>query len=256
MNERAWDVRTPIHLESAFYDAAELKEPELEMVGCVEGLRLLHLQCHFGVDTLAWAAKGADVTGVDFSRRAIDAAEERQEASGLPARFVKADVQALPAFLSGRFDVAISTYGVVCWLDDLAGWAAGIRRALIPGGRLVLVEFHPILEVVAPGTVSGLGTYFGSVNPPPKATTGTYTDRHAPITYTEFRWQHPVSAVIAAVIDAGLTVTGCKEYPYSTYPISDSMILDGEDRWRLPGESGWPHMYSLTARCCASRTTE
>ncbi|AWL88201.1 hypothetical protein AMK14_16740 [Streptomyces sp. TSRI0445] len=247
VNENAWDVRTPVHLGSSFYDVPSVRagrctlgERELTLAGDVGGARLLHLQCHFGLDTLSWARRGARATGVDFSRAAVTAARELSAELGVPAVFHRADVQDLPAELSG-FDLAVTTYGVTCWLEDLSAWAASVHGALRPGGRFLLVEFHPLLELALPGAVSGHGSYFGSPDPPPTATSGTYTDPDAPIFYEEYRWQHPVGDVVNALIGAGFELTGLGEYPDSPVPLFDE---------RLAGSplAPAPRSYSITAR--------
>lgn len=253
-NERAWDVRTAVHQRSAFYDlpavrsgACTLHAPELALTGDVAGLRVLHLQCHLGADTVSWARRGATVTGVDFSAAALDVARGLAADSGVGARFVRADVQALPDELTGSFDLVVATYGVLCWLEDLAGWSAGIRRALVPGGRCVLVEFHPVLEAVHPGSISGRGSYFGVPDPPLRSTTGTYADRAADISYEEYRWQHPVSAVVTALLGAGLSVTGLHEYPYSPFALLPELDTGQDGRWSPRGGAVYPYLFSVEA---------
>ena len=150
-NRELWDAWTGIHRGSAFYgvDAflsgeSSLSGIEREAVGDVSGKRLLHLQCHFGMDSLSWARLGAEVTGVDFSPRAIDAARDLAVQAGLEAEFLCADVTRLPAAWSGRFDIVFTSYGVLPWLPDLVSWAGTIARVLRPGGAFHLVEFHPL----------------------------------------------------------------------------------------------------------------
>ncbi len=113
------------------------------------GKRLLHLQCHFGLDTLSWARLGATVTGVDFSGRAIALARRLAAQSGLPATFVESDLYELPAVLDGRFDIVFTSWGVLCWLPDLARWARLIADYLAPGGIFYIAEFHPFLFALA-----------------------------------------------------------------------------------------------------------
>jgi SAM-dependent methyltransferase len=247
VNERAWDLRTGVHLTSQFYDvpsvragACTLGQRELSLVGDVSGLRLLHLQCHFGLDTLSWARRGARATGVDFSEAAVEAAAGLAAELGLRAEFQRADVQDLPAGLTG-FDVAVATYGVMCWLDDLAAWAACAHRSLRPGGRFVLLEFHPLLELAVPGSVSGHADYFGTADPPRTGTSGTYTDPDAPITYDEYRWQHPVCDVVNALVGAGFELTSLNEYPDSPVGLFDGQLDGG------PFEKA-PRTYSICAR--------
>lgn len=250
VNEMAWDVRTPVHLSSAFYadgrkQGSTLHAIEIALVGDVTERRLLHLQCHFGQDTGSWARLGANVTGVDFSGVAIAAARERARDQGLDVTFVHADVQALPASLSGIFDLVVSTYGVMCWLDDLAAWAAGIRRVLVPGGRFILVDFHPMLEVHHAGSISGEGSYFGDPDPHPAWTTGTYADRDADISYQEYRWQHPIGDVVNSLLREGLTLKSFTEYPGAPYPLFAELDVLTDGLWTPSDGARIPYIYSI-----------
>lgn len=253
-NELAWDLRSSVHAASTFYaldnvaaGSCSLRPVELRLVGDVVGRRLLHLQCHLGTDTVGWARRGAAVTGVDLSSRSLRYARDLAVRAGLDISFVHADVQDLPAELSARFDVVVTTYGVLCWLTDLDAWASGIHRALVPGGRLVLVEFHPTLEARAPGSVSGVGGYFPDPTTRPQYSTGTYTDPAAPISYQEFRHQHPVSHVVTALARAGLRITAAEEHPFCAYPLFGCTV-ETVDGWTEPTEPRrWPVMYSVTA---------
>lgn len=253
LNRAGWDRRTPFHVRSKFYGAEEflqgtttLKQIELDLCGEVAGRDLLHLQCHFGLDSLSWARRGARVTGIDFSPVALESARQLARAAKLEARFVEADATALGRLLAGGFDVAVSTYGALCWLPSLAGWATGIAASLRPGGRLVLVELHPFLDVVHAGCVSGAATYFAG-EPAIKETSGTYADRHAQITYTQVLWQHPTSEVISALAGAGLRIEAFAEYPYCSYPIVPELRVERDGYWHPEGGARLPYLYSVVA---------
>lgn len=254
-NRNGWDLRTGVHLDSSFYDVEAfckggltLKSPEQELSGRVKGLKLLHLQCHFGMDTLSWAHLGAEATGVDFSPAAIEAANRLSDETGIHARFVQADVQALGESFQHGFDIVVTTYGILCWLGDLDAWARSIRGSLKPGGRFILVEFHPLLDLLFDGMVSGHNHYFSTAEPVSGATTGTYTDRDAPISYTEHRWQHPVSEVVSALLRTGLHITDMREYPYASYPVVSALDTQKDGLWYPTKEYGRvPFMYSIVA---------
>ncbi|MFD0375758.1 class I SAM-dependent methyltransferase [Streptomyces sp. NPDC127112] len=254
VNRAAWDLRTAVHLQSDFYPVdrvragqSTLHPPELALAGDVRGLRLLHLQCHFGLDTLSWARLGAEATGIDFSPAAVSAARTLAEETGLPARFECADVLALDA-PGTPYDLAVTTYGVLCWLDDLDRWARAVHRVLRPGGRLVLVEFHPLLEALHPGRLSGAGGYFPGAPPQAVWTEGTYTDPSAPIRYPEYRWQHPVGSVVAALVGAGMEVIGLREYPHCSYRLFDELDTCADGLWSDASAPGrLPYMYAITA---------
>ena len=158
-NRRNWDDRVPIHVASAFYGVegwlAEKRGPraeEVRLLGDVSGLDLVHLQCHFGLDTLQWARAGAEVTGLDFSPAAIDAARALADRSGLSgrARFVCADVHdAVDVLGAGTFDVVYVSLGALCWLPSVSRWAEQAAGLLRPGGRLYLHEGHPVAWAMA-----------------------------------------------------------------------------------------------------------
>ncbi|NJO67654.1 MAG: class I SAM-dependent methyltransferase, partial [Rhodospirillales bacterium] len=154
-NRRVWDEWARINAASDFYDMAafragetSLKPIELEEVGPVAGKSLLHLQCHFGQDTLSWARMGAKVTGVDLSPEAIRRAQALAGELGIDARFICSDVLALDALGEETFDIVFVSYGALIWLPDLDRWARTVARHLKPGGMLHLVEFHPMIMML------------------------------------------------------------------------------------------------------------
>jgi len=150
-NRELWNEITPIHAQSKFYDVEGFKKGsssmlypvEFEEMGDVSGKSLLHLQCHFGMDTLSWARLGAKVTGVDFSDKSIDLARSLSDELGIEADFVCCNIYDLPAKLSERFDIVYTSGGVLCWLPDLKKWAEIISHFLKPGGFFYILEGHP-----------------------------------------------------------------------------------------------------------------
>lgn len=250
-NRESWNRLVPIHLSSDFYSvdafkggATSLKSPEIDLIGNSQGLKMLHLQCHFGLDTISWERAGASVTGVDFSTVAIETAKELAANVDSQAVFYCRDVHDLPVY--GQFDIVISTYGVMCWIANLKKWADGIYKNLRQGGKFVIVDFHPILEVIYPGKMTGTGRYFPLHGLTETKTVGTYADRKADICYSEFRWQHPVSHVVNALLSVGLRLLDIQEYPFSSYRIFDDLIEREDGMWS-PHENGTdiPYMYSL-----------
>ena len=147
LNRAWWDERVPIHTASEFYDvegflagASTLRSFEPEEIGDVRGLTLVHLQCHFGLDTLSWARLGARVTGLDFSAPAMAFAAELADRAGLDAEWVVSDVMRADEALGGRrFDVVYTGLGALNWLEDIERWADVVRGLIAPGGRLHLV---------------------------------------------------------------------------------------------------------------------
>src|SRR5438067_5957834 len=174
-NRANWDAWAAINAASANYDVAGFKAGKLslnrierEELGDVAGKSLLHLQCHFGLDSLSWARLGAAVTGVDFSDKAIALARSLSEETGIPATFVQSNIYDLADNLTGQFDIVFTSYGVLWWLPDLAGWAKVVSHFLKPGGTFLLVEAHPIASMFDPDDPSELKVkypYFPSREP-------------------------------------------------------------------------------------------
>jgi 2-polyprenyl-3-methyl-5-hydroxy-6-metoxy-1,4-benzoquinol methylase len=156
-NENLWNHWTDLHAKSEWYDLEGFKagrlslgDIEREVLGDVAGKSLLHLQCHFGLDTLSWARLGARVTGVDFSEKAISLARALGSELEIPATFVRSNIYDLPDNLSGQFDIVFTSYGVLWWLPDIKEWAKVVAHFLRPGGTFLLVEFHPLASVFDP----------------------------------------------------------------------------------------------------------
>src|SRR5687767_2636968 len=153
-NRELWDKWTAVHVESDFYHVDTFKsgdnrirDYEIAEVGDVTGKSLLHLQCHFGLDTLSWARLGANVTGVDYSEAAVAAARSLARDVGIEARFVQSNVYELPGVLEGEFDIVYTSRGVLGWLPDLERWADTIVHFMRPGGLFYITEAHPFMYV-------------------------------------------------------------------------------------------------------------
>ena len=226
-------------------------------MGTVEGKRLVHLQCHFGLDTLSWARRGASVVGLDFSVPAVEAAQALADELDLDARFVASDVYEAEAALEGEgFDVVYTGLGALNWIGDLERWAAIVAALLEPGGFLYLAEFHPLTWVFAEEELVIEDDYFqdaegGRVDGPP----GTYADLEAKTEHNAtHEWLHPISRVLTAVLDAGLRIELFHEHDYTLFPAwplleRDSEFLEAGDVYRWPaGHPRLPLMYSLRAR--------
>jgi SAM-dependent methyltransferase len=256
LNRSWWDERVPLHVASDFYDveafkagAGTLRPFELDEVGDVSGRSLVHLQCHFGLDTLSWARLGARVTGLDFSKPAIEAARSLAADAELDAEFVLASVYDASMALDGRrFDVVYTGLGALNWLPDLDGWADVIAQLVAPGGCLYLSEFHPIADVFADEDLTIEHDYFQS-EPFNFDDPGTYADLEAHTEHNRTEeWQHTLGDVVSAVIEAGLTLEFLHEHDYTLFPRWPFLEKDG-DSYRMPaGRPRLPLMYSLRAR--------
>jgi SAM-dependent methyltransferase len=223
INKHSWNQRVEPHLHSAFYDVAGcrngknvLNSIELDLLGDVSGRTLLHLQCHFGLDSLCLQRMGAQVTGVDFSDKAIETAISLNTSFGLDAQFLCADVCAVPAILDNRFDVVFTSYGTIGWLPDLNPWADTIVRTLKPGGRFVMAEFHPAVWMFD-DDFKKIGYSYFNTGAIYEQETGTYADRNANIQSDYVMWNHSLAEIIKALLSRGLTIEAFHEYDYSPY---------------------------------------
>ena len=224
-NRALWDGWTKLHTASAFYDVdgfkagqSTLKPLERDELGDVSGKTLLHLQCHFGLDTLSWAREGAVVTGVDFSEEAIANARSLSADLDLPATFICSDLYALPEVLGATFDIVFTSYGVLTWLPDLDRWAQIAAGYLKPGGTFYLVEFHPVVGMLDNDGQRIVYPYFPGDEPLAFEEAGSYAAPEADFTHRAYEWPHGLGEIVTALLKAGLTLDYLHEFPYSTYP--------------------------------------
>jgi SAM-dependent methyltransferase len=266
-NRALWNSWTRINLRSQLYDVEGFvagRRRDLDPIaragpGAVRGKSLLHLQCHFGMDTIRWAAQGARVTGVDFSEEAIAEARALAARMGVPATFVQSAIDELPAKLDGRFDVVFTSHGVLGWLPDLDRWARVIAHFLAPGGVFYIVEAHPILFCFddrreAPDLCL-LYPYFHGPEPIRDEHRGCYAAPDDPITSVEHVWLHTLSDVIGSLLRAGLRIESFDEYPFLAWRFFPWMERRADGWWYLPerpalplGSGSLPLMFSLKAR--------
>jgi 2-polyprenyl-3-methyl-5-hydroxy-6-metoxy-1,4-benzoquinol methylase len=253
-NKDAWNKRTGVHKDSAFYDVASFKagksslnKIELEEVGDVKGKSLLHLQCHFGMDTLSWAREGAIVTGVDLSDDAIKYALQLSSELNIPGEFICCNVYDLKEHLKHQFDVVFTSYGVIGWLPDLDNWASIISHFLKPGGTFYMAEFHPVVWMLDEN-FERVKYYYHNKEMIAEVTQGTYTDRDADIQYQEFSWNHSLSEVVNILIKHGLQIQLFNEFSYSCYNCFKNVEQSADGYWRVKGlEDKIPMMYSIKA---------
>ena len=256
-NRAAWDERVGLHLESAYYDnesfragRSSLRPFELEEVGPVEGRTLVHLQCHFGQDTLSWARRGATVTGLDFSGDAVAAARELAADIGIDAEFVEANVFDAVEALGGRqFDIVYTGLGALVWLPDMTRWASVAAALVKPGGVLYLAEFHPVADVFAHESLLADHDYFTRPEGSRFESSGTYTDWDAPTrANVNYEWTHPVSEVVTALLDAGLRLELLHEHDHTLFERWPFLERRDDGTYWLPeGMPRLPLMYSLRA---------
>lgn len=236
-NRKLWDEFAKLHFHSenneynvkAFLEGkTTLKPYEIEEMGDVKDKTLLHLQCHFGLDTLSWAKRGAIVTGVDFSGEAIKFAKQIAKQVELEANFIQTNLYDLPAVLSEQFDIVYTSIGVLCWLNDLKKWAEIISQFLKPSGFFYIAESHPFSHVFDNEHETELTLkydYFHNPEPMEFIADGSYARDDVKIKpHVEYEWSHSLSDILNSLISVGLKIEFLHEYPFSpmkSYPFAE-----------------------------------
>jgi SAM-dependent methyltransferase len=264
INRLKWDESVPLHVASPLYDVPAfrvggetLESLELEELGHVRGLSLLHVQCHFGLDTLSWARHGARVTGVDYAPAAVATARELARETGTPARFVESNVYDLPKRLRGHFDIVYTAKGALCWLPDLERWARILGGFLRPGGRLYVLDDHPLSDLYGEDRSKGLrleASYFRG-RARREYYDGTYATSVRMRHRTSYSWIHPLGELVSAITGARLRVDYMHEFPYTYWKKFPSMVKRPGGGWQLPKKDvQLPLMFSLQATKPADRS--
>lgn len=256
-NRKLWNAITPAHINSEFYDVegfktgkSTLMSVELEEMGDVTGKSLLHLKCHFGLDTLSWGRRGAKVTGVDFSEEAIKLARKLSQETGIKADFICSDIYKLPEVLKKKYDIVFTSYGILCWLPDLNKWAKIISHFLKPGGFFYIVECHPCMNVFDNSkTATELKitqSYFHNPEPIKWEWEGDYADNDAKIEHSSLEWTHSLGDIVNVLVSSGLKIEFLHEFPLCCYKHIPFMKQDKDGWWRLEGDK-IPLTFSLKA---------
>jgi SAM-dependent methyltransferase len=245
VNRANWDARTPLHLASAAYDVdgwlAEGRGPrryEAEALGDVSGLRLVHLQCHIGLDTLAWARVGADVVGLDFSPAAVAAARDLAQRAGLTerSRFVCADVNEAAAALRGEsFDIVYVSLGALCWLPSVTRWASQVAALLTASGRLFIHDGHPLAFALGDDEAVVEYSYFEDSAGVMFDDGFMYTGGPALIEHRQtFEWNHGIGEIVSALMGEGLVLDSLIEHDWTLYQRFPWLVIDDDGQWATP----------------------
>ena len=254
INKETWNKKTDVHVGSDFYDMpgflngkSSLNEIELNLLGDIKGKRVLHLQCHFGQDTMSLERLGASVVGIDLSEKAIEKANEIAKQINSQATFMCCNIYDLPNDLHEQFDIIFTSYGTISWLPDMDKWADIVSRFLKPHGQFVFVEFHPVVWMFDDAFEKvgydyfNTGAYTETVN-------GTYADKSAPIVQTSVNWNHSMSEVVNALLKKGLVLNALEEYDYSPYNCFENTIEIEPKKYRIKHiDKKIPMVYALVA---------
>lgn len=254
INKKSWNNRTDTHLKSEFYDLerflkgkSSLNDIELKLLGDLKGKSILHLQCHFGQDTISLSKLGAEVTGVDLSDKAIESGRKIAAEMNADVTFICCDIYDLPKHLDQKFDVVFTSYGTIAWLPDLDRWAKLISNYLKPNGRFVFAEFHPVVWMFDDDFNHVAYNYFNT-GPIIETENGTYADREAEISQQYVCWNHSISEVITGLIQNGLIIKSMQEFDYSPYNCFNNTVEFEPEKYRIKGlDNKIPMLYTIEA---------
>ncbi len=253
-NKTTWNNKVKVHAKSDMYNLEAFKNGktslmpyELKVLGDVKGKTLLHLQCHFGQDTLSWSRMGAKCVGVDLSDEGIKLAESLNEELKLDAKFVCCNVLDTSEFVKDTFDIVFTSYGVISWLPDLKPWGKMIAERLKKGGTFYLVEFHPIVwmfdylegkQVMKYGYMQDDVIY--------EEYEGTYANQDSKMLSKEYGWNHGLGEVISVLTEAGLHIEYLKEYDESPYNVLPDLI-ETENGMFVTKDKLYPLIFEIKA---------
>jgi len=255
-NQKLWDQWTNINIKSKFYDLPSflngkntLNEIEKDEIGLVEGLSVLHLQCHFGMDTISQARMGAKVSGVDISEVAITKAKELAKQLKFKVDFILSDVYDLKKWIRKKYDLAFASYGVISWLPDLNTWADIISWCLKPGGTFYLVDFHPILWMLDDQLTHIQYPYDSAGSPLKFENVPSYAEPDIPLSNQEFNWHHGIGKVVNSLIQSRLQIEFLNEHFFSPYPVFSDMEEIEEGKWiHVHKKQKIPYLFSVKAK--------
>lgn len=254
INKESWNNRVDAHVGSSFYDLenflkgqSSLNSIELDLLGDVAGKSILHLQCHFGQDSISLSRLGANVTGVDLSDKAISKAKELALETNNNTQFICCDIYDLPQHLDRQFDMVFTSYGTIGWLPDLNKWAGLISKFLKPNGRFIFVEFHPVIWMFDNDFNKIVYNYFND-GPIVETHSGTYADKSADLELTEVSWNHSLAEVLSSLMINDLTIRTFREFDYSPYNCFNQTVEIAPGQYRIGHlDNKIPMVYAIVA---------
>ena len=254
INKETWNQKVKVHAKSAMYNLEAFKNGksslmpyELEALGDVNEKSLLHLQCHFGQDTLSWSRLGAKCIGVDLSDEGIKLAQNLNDELDLDAKFVCCNVLETSKFVQDTFDIVFTSYGVIGWLPDLKPWGQMIAERLKKGGTFFIAEFHPIVwmfDYLKDKPIMKYGYMQDDVIY--EEYEGTYANQESKMVSKEYGWNHGLGEVITVLTEAGLHIEYLKEYNESPYNVLPNLI-ETETGMFVTKDKLYPLIFTLKA---------
>lgn len=254
INKNTWNAKVDYHLKSDFYFVEEfiagrtsLNEPELKLLGDIKDKKILHLQCHFGQDSISLARMGAQVTAVDLSDKAIAEAKILAKKCGVEINFIESDVYNLPTVLDEKFDIVFTSYGTIGWLPDLEKWAKVISHFLKPNAKFIFVEFHPVVWMFD-DDFTKVAYDYSSKEPIIETYEGTYADREANLSQQYVMWNHSLADVFQSLINQNLEIKTFEELDWSPYSCFKHTVEYEKGKFRISVlDKKIPMVYSIIA---------
>lgn len=251
INKESWNQRTEVHIHSEFYDneafkagKSSLNEIELNLLPPLEGKSLLHLQCHFGQDTISLSKLGAKCTGVDLSDKAIYYATELAKDLDIDVSFICSDIYNLPQVHEAKYDVVFTSYGTIGWLPDINRWAKVVSHFLKPGGHFYIIDFHPVMWMFDNDFEKISYRYFNDEAIIEEE--NTYTDGTEGKSFQSISWNHGMAEIITSLIDKGIQIIDFQEYDYSPYNCFNKMEEVSPGKYQIEHLKGMiPMVYSI-----------
>ena len=258
VNLKRWNELVDINAQSELYNLEDFKKGnsslhsiELKELGNVKGKTLLHLQCHFGMDTLSWARLGADVTGIDYSKNAINLAKELSKELNIPARFIQSNIYDIKDVIKEEFDIIYTSYGVLCWLPDMGKWAQIISSSLKPGGIFYVIDSHPfgfLIDENQDAFKVGYN-YFTHGEPVQWEEGESYADPTFKLkNQKSYEWFHTMGEIVNSLIDVDLKIEFLHEFPFCYHNIHPDMKLREDGYYEFINLNfSVPMMFSIRA---------
>jgi len=255
INKESWNKKVDTHLKSEFYDMKSflagknsLKDIELDLLPELKGKSVLHLQCHFGQDSLSMARLGADVVGVDLSDKSIEEARKINDQLSLNAEFICCDIFDLPKHLDRTFDIVFTSYGTIIWLPDLMKWASIVSRFLKPGASFIMADFHPVVWMFDDDFTHVKYNYF-KADAIEETEKSSYADKDVELKNDYVCWNHGMSETLMSLINHNLELVEFKEFDYSPYDCFNGTTKIGESKYRIENMTKkLPMVFALKAK--------
>jgi len=255
INKNSWNARVEPHFKSDFYFVDEflngrtsLNSIELDLLGDIKDKTILHLQCHFGQDSISMSRLGGKVTGIDLSDKAIETARSLTKQCGTDTKFICSDVYDLPNVLNEKFDIVYTSYGTIGWLPDLEKWASVIEHFLKPDGKFIMAEFHPVVWMYD-DNFDKISYHYFNEKPIVETSEGTYADFSADLVLDYVSWNHPLSDILQNLINKSLVIEKFQEFDWSPYPCFKHAEEFEKGKWRITKLGNKiPMVYALRAQ--------